>query len=438
MYNLYGFVEIPNFASNSPGTTATVGELSSWGRLFSTEIGQYKNATYADVQLVSIDSRRDDALVDVGLTYTDATLHVSQWLYDRSIQGQLGNDVAAIKQALSAQFGASMTILEVGPVVAQSGRYYFPAYISLTLTNSGEENTIYLWYSDEYFTSKVPYPRYEMREVLPVTPIDALMGAPEAVTALLKSITPASFLSHANTVAGQKSQSNLWSNEYEWHCLTNSDITQQCPLGVLINGVAGVNIDYIREFLRNRILELSAHSVDDWRIVLPQLFKATEFLIIPLWDRKSLQNQDESTRLYSPTVRMKTSVLKAYTDRYMPEYSAQWLDENLCVTGSTYKNLAFLSCGNPDNYGAKYSFDEQFPEYAVVNTLTPEFSKIPGRTRVFITKLTNLFLVAEEATTTSMVPDGFTRVVRNNVHYITFTYESCQYLCPIREGFMGA
>jgi hypothetical protein len=122
----------------------------------------------------------------------------------------------------------------------------------------------------------------------------------------------------------------------------------------------------------------------------------------------------------------------------MPEFTAQWLDENLCTTGSTYKNLSFLSCGNPDNYGAKYSFDEQFPNYAVVNTLTPEFSKIPERTRIFITKLTSLFLVAEEATTTSMVPDGFTRVVRNNVHYITFTYESCQYLCPIREGFMGA
>lgn len=434
MYNLYGFVEIPNFGNKTPGQVATVGELSQLGRTFSTEIEQYTSTTYKDVQLVSIDSRRDDSLVTVGLTYSDGALHIAQWLYDRSIQGQLGNDPVAIRQALNAQFGSSVNIKTVGDIVTQNGRYYFPAYLAFSMTNTGEDNDIYLWFADEYFTQKVPYPRYEMRPLLPFDDIDLLMGGPESVLPLLKALTAADFANRAQTLAGSKPY-YLWSNEYEWHCLTNSDITYSCPLGELINGLAGVNIDFIQANLRTTILTQSAHSEDDWRIVLPQLFKKTEFLLVPLWDRKSLYNQDESTRLYSPTTRLKDATIKAYTDKYMTDLSASFLDGNLCLSGSAYKNLSFLSCGNPDNYGAKTSFDAQFPEYAVVNTLSPEFSKIPARVRLFITKMVDLFMTAETATASSLVPTGFTRVERNGVSYITFTYESCQYLCPIRAGF---
>lgn len=435
MYSLYGFVEIPNFENNSPDNTATVGELSALGRNFSTEVGQYTVASYPNVQLVSISSRRDDALVDVGLTYYDAVLHISQWLFDKSTNGQLGNDVTIIRQALTAQFGASCNIKEVGTVLTQNGSYYFPAYLTLSLTNAGEDNDIYIWYADQYFTQLVPYPLFDMRGILPFDSIDVLMGPPESALAALKAITGATFANKAQEVAGNKPQSHIWSNDYDWRCLTNDDITYKCPLGVLINGIAGLNIDHIQDFLRALILSLSAHSVEDWRKVLPQLFKSTEFYIVPTWDRKSLANQDTTTRLYSPTLRMTKALMKRYTDKYMAGFTADWLDANLCYSGSAWKNLGFLSVGNPDNYGAKTAFDDQFPEYAVVNSLSPEFSKIPGRVRLFITQLFTLFDAAENASGTSLVPTGFTRVERNGISYITFTYESCQYLCPIRDGF---
>jgi hypothetical protein len=57
----------------------------------------------------------------------------------------------------------------------------------------------------------------------------------------------------------------------------------------------------------------------------------------------------------------------------MPEFSADWLQQNLTVSMCVYKNLSFLACGNPDNYGAKFAFDEQFPKYAAISTLSTEF-----------------------------------------------------------------
>jgi hypothetical protein len=48
-----------------------------------------------------------------------------------------------------------------------------------------------------------------------------------------------------------------------------------------------------------------------------------------------------------------------------------------------------------------------------------------------------LFTQAEIDTGTGILPAGLTRVERNGVIYVTFTYDSCQYLCPIRSGFMS-
>jgi hypothetical protein len=76
-----------------------------------------------------------------------------------------------------------------------------------------------------------------------------------------------------------------------------------------------------------------------------------------------------------PTVLPNVTLVRhqAYTDRYMPEFSADWLQQNLTVSMCVYKNLSFLACGNPDNYGAKFAFDEQFPKYAAISTLSTEF-----------------------------------------------------------------
>lgn len=435
MYSLYGFIEIPNFQSNDADTIATIGELSAFGRTFSTEVGLYSLPAYENVQLISIDSRRDKALATVGLGYTDPVLHIAQWLYDRSMQGQLGQDPLVIKQALTAQFGASANITSVGPVVIQGGRYYFPSYITLNLTNTGESNELYIWFADTAFTSTYAYPGYEMRLINQVTPVDTLMGSAEAVLAVLKTITPATFTAALQSAMGQKPTTSAWSNEYTWHCLTNPDITYPFPLGALLNGVAGSNIDNILDFIRETFLANSQHAIADWRVVLPEVFRQTEFILVPLWDRKSLDNQDQSTRLYSPTSRAFGT--KPYTDRYMPEFTADWLKQNLTTSMCIYKNLTFLACGNPDNYGAKFAFDEQFPKYAAISTLSPEFSKIPEYTRNFIVQMVALFTQAEIDNGKGILPAGLTRIERNGVIYVTFTYDSCQYLCPIRSGFMS-
>lgn len=434
MYTLYGFVGIPNFRNNQAGKTATIGELTTFAETFSTERGEYSLQTYPNVYLTSIDSRRDGALVEVGLAYYDVLLHLSQWLYDRTLQGAVGTDPLALKQALNTEFSNSVNVTTVGAII-QKDSYYFPSYLELTVTNAGEENTLFLWYANDLFVQT--YPNYEMRVVLPVDNMDDLLGDRETVLATLKAITPVSHNNRLQKVLEGKPQSYIWTGTFGWHDKDNSDITTPATFSIAINGLAGNNIDLIKVKLREAILAGSAYGQDIWSKVFPEIFTATEFYIVPLWDRVSLPNQVQETGLYSPTVPALTDLSK-YAEKYFKGYAQDFVTPNTCISASVYKSLQFLSCGNADNYNAQTRFDLQWPKYAAIRTDSPEFAKLPPDTQAFIMALVTLIQAAEVGTATSLIPSGMTRTERDGVYYFTTTVDGVQYLCPIKDGFAMA
>ena len=61
MLNAYGFVTIKNFINNAAGQTSTVGELTTYGETYSTDVGSYSVVDYTDVTLKTLSVKRDDA-----------------------------------------------------------------------------------------------------------------------------------------------------------------------------------------------------------------------------------------------------------------------------------------------------------------------------------------------------------------------------------------
>lgn len=431
MYTLYSFVEIPNFKDNEQGKTATIGELSAHARTFSTEVGAYSLNTYPEVTLESFDSRRDGSVVKVGLAYFDTLLHISQWLYDRAIQGAIGTDPVALKQALTAEFGTDVEFKSVGNIILK-GNYRFPTYLEMTILNSGEDNTVYQWYANDTFIAQ--YPLKEYRIVLPVTPIDQLMGLTATSLALLRAITTESHNTKLQAAIGDKPQSYIWTRSFAWCDKDNSDITLPATFSAVINGIAGLNIDYIKDAIRKEILDNSEYGEDEWTKVFPELFTPTEFYIVPLWDRYSLPNQVRETGLYSPTVPV-MPVLTQYAKKYFKGYDDVFIAQNMCVSSCIYKSSLFISCGNVQNYNAQTRFDLEWPAYAAINHESAEFSKLPPQTQTFIVQLIGLIQAAEAATATSLIPETFTRTLRDGVYYFTTTVDGVQYLVPIKDGF---
>jgi hypothetical protein len=318
----------------------------------------------------------------------------------------------------------------VGNII-QKDSYYFPTYLELTVTTAGEDNTVFLWFANDAFVQQ--YPNNEMIVVNPVEDMDSLLGDRETVLTALKAITLESHNTRLQSKIEGKPQSYIWTGTFGWHDKDNADITYPAPFSIAIYGLAGNNIDLIKIKLRETILAGSAYGQDIWSKVLPEIFTATEFYIVPLWDRVSLPNQVQETGLYSPTAPL--GDLPKYAEQYFKGYAADFVNENVCISACVYKSLQFISCGNADNYNAQTRFDLQWPQYAAIRTESPEFAKLPPATQSFVLALVGLMKAAESGTSTSLLPTGMTRTERDGVYYFTTTVGSVQYLCPIKDGF---
>lgn len=430
MYTLYSFMVIPNFNDNTPGQGASVGEMSKYSSTFSNEIGLYRQDAYKNVSMLSFDSRRDDVKVTVGIAYFDPLLQISQWLYDRSITSNLPNSPALLKQALQAEFGDVCDITDVGQITTFK-TYLFPERVTISFTNTGEENECYLWYSESNFQQY--YPKYEIIVVPPVPNIDDLMANREAVIAQLGQVTTVSHNRDINDAAQGKPQTDLDTHSYSWTDPDNSTITAPALFTALIYGPQGINIDLIEEAFRNWILANSKYGVDDWRVRLPELFLPTEFYLVPLWDRYSLPNQTQEKGKYCPSIQ--PNDIPKYANKYFKGYSADYIGKNTNVSGSAFESALFISIGNEQNYKAEQQFVVQWPDYMVASVNSVDYAKMSPATQAFVMAMFKLFAAAEDATETSLIPTGMTRTERDGVYYLTTTVSNVQYLCPIKKGF---
>lgn len=430
MLNTYGFVTIKNFINNDAGKTSPVGELTTYGETYSTDVGSYSVLDYPDVALKTLSVKRDDTTVALGLTYYTQILHISQWLYLRSINGLITNDTGALLQALNAEFGSVGEVKNVGAIV-NNGSYNFPSSLQITFSNVGESNEIYIWYAIDNFL--IEYPLYEFSVVFPFDDIDILAGDPATAAAEIDKITPITNTARITEAIGKNPQTGIWTSNFTWVAKDNDEITKQFPINVIIYGAAGSNLDYIKTAIRDKILGNSQYGRDVWEVVLPDLFTPTEYYIVPVWDRISLPNQLDSTALYSPVLPYKDFL--TYTDKYMADYDQAHVIDAGEIAFSTYQNLQLLICGHIRNFDVPFVFSDLWPRYAAISPTSPEFGKIPEATRNFIVALIGLLKLAETATATSILPTGYTRALRNDFVYVTMTVDTVQYLAPIKQGF---
>lgn len=429
MYALSGFIEISAMISNEPAVTSVLGELSKRSQTFSREVGNYRNASFPDVELSSFNSNRDDVLVEVDPTYVDICLQVSQWLFQRSIDGSLSDDRENTRQLLLTEFSGILDIQRVGNMVT-NGTYWLPEQLVFSKLGGTEENVIRLWYSDPSFQAQ--YDQYEILVVPIVDPLDDLHGARATVMNILNAITVPIVLQKIDTLVGEHPPTEIVSTEYDWTDKNDPTVTKATPWTVIIYGAAGNNADLIREALINWILGNSAQIREEWEKIYPDLFLPNEFYITPIWDKYSIPNQMASTGLYSPT--MKYADMMSYAYSTFHDVPLIHIREHLTHSVGIYKSLGFVAVGNPRNRDGVYSFDQLWPQYVTIGSDRADFNKLPPMTAEFIMLLTQMFQVAESLTEFGSIPPGMSRVIRGDVQYLAATYEKMLYLVSLKSN----
>jgi hypothetical protein len=440
MYIVKGFVTNAAFISNIPGIVSAIGELSTQGMTYSREKGTYDSGDTPGMVLTTFLSAEDGVKRRAENHEAQHALLISKFIYDRTLQdpGQVFSDELA--QALTLEFNEKSgyyreaTDFVVGPMIEVPGGYYgsnyMPEYVSWKRTGV-PENRYKIWYVDQAFRSQ--YDEYEIIVVPALTNLGNFYQTAVQVEAALKLVTLPVMADRIQQAKGVNSpESIVRVDEYMYIDPLNSLHRLATNWGVLIYGIAGNNVDVIKDALQAYILANSTQTRAQWMQILPDIFKRTEFVLVPRWDRYAIPNLTLQAGIYSPVSELTESI--AFLKQMVPAYTPAHINNNGQVFVNPYKSIAILAIGSIENRGSAYKLTDQFPDYIAVSSTSPDFSRMELLTQNWVRILMDMLIAAEMLTMFSDVPPGMTKIVRDDVLFLVKSYDNVNYLMAVKSN----
>lgn len=427
-YNLKGFVKVDALTNNNVGINSPIGEPSTWSLTYTRERGEYSNPTYVGYTLVSVSS--SDTVTGkkpVDPSYADHVLEVVKWVVDYAVtKGGLIVDTE-LRDDLLAEFPSSINNLNYGTLVS-NGTISLPGFLSW-INPQLPSNLLKIWFADNSF--KQQYDQFEIIVIPPIANLNDFFLGPNSVKVKVNERTYPEMIDLIQAAKGNDPETAVRVNSYDYNNAAYPDFTFPTLWGTLIYGLAGDNIDAIKDATIAYVLANSTHTREEWTAILPDLFKRTEFLLIPRWDQYAIPNLTIQAGIYSPIINLKEGAI--FTKAKVPGYPTPHIDEYLDTFGVPYRSLAILSISNPDNLLNRFNINDIFPDYINSGTTTLDFNRMSLVTQLWASMINEMLIVAESATDFSDIPITMRRVKRDQRLYIAKVYGNIQYLIMTKQ-----
>ena len=430
MRTIKGFVNINSLASNAPGTVATIGELSAIGRTFSTEIGEYISVSNPGYTFISISSK-DSVLGKVAvnpIVYDVITslVHSAILFSNVNIRPLVAVD---FRSSITSTFFNQIQNLNFGPFV-DNGSISVPTWISWdSLGEVG--STIKIWLNDAAFISE--FDEYTIIVTSPTPTVDTFFLSNTAINNAIAAAPIETLLNTVNTnkLNSPETYLRIYKFNYIPPGVGMTPIVTLWPL--LIYSKYGDNIDAVKDSITQYILANSTHTTAEWTAIFPDLFKRTEFIILPRWDKYAMPNLAVQTGMHSSISSPTESLV--FTKAQIPTYTSAHIDANLESLPVVYKTLSMLVVGGPDNAFGVFKLSSVFSDYIPVGTGSLDFNRMVVNTKDWVTLIERVLIVAESATDITSLPADMRKVTRSGKLYIIALYNNIQYLVAAKINY---
>lgn len=431
MNSIKGFACIPSIANNADGQTALFGELSYKSRTFSRHQTNYAIPnTYPGVELVSFSSKTDTgAIASISTNASSHILAVMAWVFDQHSASAIpsNNNKAAFIASLTTEF-PTMTNVSINEILNGSpATKRMPDYINWRFNDGGTTLDIKIWFSDDRFQTQ--YDEYEILVSPPVPSIDTLNNTLASVTQQINAISPNTAIANLNVLMGSF-PAPITAHGVTWVSPTNSQATVTTYWYLALYGPAASDLDNIKNAIREYISANSSLTV--WPSIYPSLYADNEYVIIPLWSDLAVPETVIDPALFKSMA--KVSKLKTVATALIPPSYAQstnistFLNNHLVVGAFTFRTLMFMAVGNPNNVNGDFSFYNKYPDYMAVDSQSSDFARMSQYTQDFVNAINSAVEKAKDLTSTSAIPIGYTRIIRNSKVYLGFVYDGFTYL----------
>lgn len=435
MYVQKSFAENTTFRSNAPGVVAKLGELSDESSTFSREKGVYANKDVApNMVLSSFISKDNNDNIEMPVGILAATLEICQFVYQQTLSGQVDIPATVLLENLLTQFTGKASDFDSGTMVTD-GIHTLPQWVSFKVTNDTNtpDNFNKIWFVDTAFNQQ--YDEGEIYVIPPVDVLDNFFSPGSDVEAMVKLLTSAEAMERIQAAKQGHPETIIRTLTFNYIDPINTNHTVATDWALLIHGKALDNIDSNKDALIEFILANSSHDRDSWAKIFPDIFKRTEHILYPLFGQYAIPNRELATGIYSNQVQVATAVAKM--KQFATQYPASHIDSYTSMFSHPYRSLAILSIGSNDNRNAQYMIADLFPDYIAVTSTSTDFNRMSAKTQGWATLLAKMIVVAETMNEFTVVPTGMMKVKRDDILYLTATYDNINYLMVAKSNLAG-
>lgn len=423
MNNIKGFVSYNSLIDNTPGTNSSLGELSDLALTYSLEKATYIKA-FADTSLIATLTVMKSVNAVSGLHYSLSSNQTNEiFKIVQSVKTHLAAFPNAtninIASSLSTEYPGEFSNIDFGEMITQGGSV-LPQWISwISTSNNG--NVIKIWLSDTAFRTQ--YDEYTIKIVSPIDNVGQFFTGYANVLDLVQEQNNDSLYAKISELRGDRPETLMRVLTFNYVNALNTSQTIAVKWPVLIYGAAGDNLDSIKDAIE---AYLAQNSSGPWAGIFPDIFKRTEFVIMPRWDLIALPNATQSTSLYRNS--MQVSELLTYAKNFLNGvFTPTHVENNAEVMAIDYKSIALVSVPGNNNLEGRTKLTELFPDYLAVNNGT-DVSRMSLNTRTWVTGLTSAVYVANNPNTPTVASLNVRLQRKYNKNFVGFTHDNVSYL----------
>lgn len=428
-YTLKAFLSVGPYINNAVGQTAKFCELSDLANTFSKEKGQYTSNAFPGRSLVSFSSMLNDVAASAPIGFTDSVHRVlNHALVKSATSGTMPYMRAEFLEQMLIEAGNEATDFDCGLIVGDGDRW-LPEWISWTAKGQADViNRVTVWLTDEAFRGQ--YTEYQITVIAPLLNIDDFFLPASQVALALQSVTADEQMDRVQEAKGGEPETAIRALTFNYVDPLNATTRISAVWTVLIYGANGDNPDAIKIALFDYILAHSTHAQADWELIFPDIFRRTEFLVLPEWNKLAIEQRTPVSAIYSPILDLNADValLKSWVTRNFPEYTTAQVNRAMCCLPHHYRSMNLIFVGASKNRDAKYLISDWFADYINVSSTSIDFSRMSSSTMQWALRLASTLIIAENWTSTSALPSNIRRLTRNGITFLVFTYENVNYL----------
>jgi hypothetical protein len=429
-YNLQGFSEIKPKINNSVGVISPVGELSTYASTFTKDLTKHENASWPNIAFSAFYSTDSDTGKQIVPTnFSNITIEVSDsiYAYCATFQGTITR--LDILNHLASMFANRINNVVVGELITGAGITIIE-WVSFSLVGA-QANNVRTWFADSAFTSQ--YVPYEIIVIPPIDNLDDFFKPVEDVKVALAARTQTRTLELIDIAKDRHPETLIRGDEFTFSPATNPEYRPRISFTTIHYGIAGDSPDLVKQAIRDYCVENSSYPLTRWAEIFPDIFKTTEFIVLPRWDLVAIPNKTNQTGLNSPFINPDETmtVLQAF----YPMLPQSHIKQNTKVATHPYMSVAMAIFGGVDNRDGKYKITDYFPDYICVGTNSPDFNRMARSTQEWSTMMNTLLMVAENPSKFPNLPHRVKRVKRGNVEYITQIMDNILYLVVTKNAF---